>query len=356
VIVVLAVSVIAALAIGAVVAGGIVKRIRRTAAVFDQMADGDLTPRVETTHHDEITQMGHALNRTLDRTSDVMAAIDDSAAQLSSAAEAFTTRNTHLSTVADTVATDATTVASGSRDVSAGLETVAAAAQEMSTAVHDVSNAAHQAAQSAAQAVDVALTAQTAIGRLGTSSNEVNAVVRLIDSIAEQTNLLALNATIEAARAGEAGRGFAIVANEVKDLSHDTTTATQEIAARVQTIQTDTNDAITAITTITTIIDTINNLQGQIAAAVEQQAAMTEEITRTLANVATNGHHIDDGIHNVTTAIADTTTLINDIDTDSQNLAHLADHLHTLTSRFQFAAPPSGLPPVLPINDDEVVR
>src|SRR6185295_7574515 len=106
------------------------------------------------------------------------------------------------------------------------------------------------AAGIARDAVQVAKAANTTMAKLGSSSSEVGEIVKVITSIAEQTNLLALNATIEAARAGEAGKGFAVVASEVKDLAQETAKATEEISSRIQTIQTDTSAAVEAIARI----------------------------------------------------------------------------------------------------------
>src|SRR3954454_5192456 len=104
-----------------------------------------------------------------------------------------------------------------------------------------------------------------AMGALNAASREIGDIVAAITTIADQTNLLALNATIEAARAGEAGKGLAVVATEVKDLSHETTRATQEIAPRIDAIQSETIHAVDAIGEITAIIDTINDIQNTIA-------------------------------------------------------------------------------------------
>ena len=124
------------------------------------------------------------------------------------------------------------------------------------------------------------------MSRLGTSSAEIDNVIKLITSIAEQTNLLALNATIEAARAGEAGKGFAVVASEVKDLAQETARATGDISARVEAIQKDTGGAAASISGVTEVIGQIDSYQSAIASAVEQQSATTAGMAQELETAA----------------------------------------------------------------------
>jgi methyl-accepting chemotaxis protein len=126
------------------------------------------------------------------------------------------------------------------------------------------------------------------VSGLASSADRIGQVVSLINTIASQTNLLALNATIEAARAGEAGKGFAVVASEVKTLASQTAKATAEIASQIGTVQTGTNDAVAAIQEITTVINSINDIANGIAAAIEEQGAVTQEISSNMLT-ASNG-------------------------------------------------------------------
>jgi methyl-accepting chemotaxis protein len=141
-------------------------------------------------------------------------------------------------------------------------------------------------ARIAAEAVDHSHRANATIQALATSADQIGLVVKLISDVADQTNLLALNATIEAARAGEAGRGFAIVASEVKALSGQTAKATGQINAQIQQIQGATRETVAAIRNIDTIIQEVNKIATLVADAVEQQHAATQEIAHNVSGTA----------------------------------------------------------------------
>ena len=132
--------------------------------------------------------------------------------------------------------------------------------------------------------------------QLGASSAEVGEVIKMITAIAKQTDLLALNATIEAARAGTAGRGFGVVANEVKALARETAEATDNISQKIEAIQAASQSAAAAIAEISTVINQINGFQNTIAAAVEEQNASTHEISQSVAAAAKGSSDIARGI------------------------------------------------------------
>lgn len=166
------------------------------------------------------------------------------------------------------------------------------AVQQLEFSIQEISGNASNAVSVVRSAVDAAESTSATLGKLGESSTEIGKVIKTINSIAEQTNLLALNATIEAARAGEAGKGFAVVANEVKDLAMETSHATEEIISRIDSIRTETLDAVKSIESVCTVIAEINSTQEAIAAAVEQQSAMTREISHTILTVANDTESI----------------------------------------------------------------
>lgn len=191
-----------------------------------------------------------------------------------------------LLSLGDTLEALTTQLTLQASDTSEGAQTAAAAVEEMSASVQEIANSATQAVTVAREAVTAASTASDRVAQLDLSSQEIGVVVKLITSIAEQTNLLALNATIEAARAGEAGKGFAVVASEVKELARETADATQRITQMIGTLQEDSSHVTTALTAITDLIHQISDAQTSIAGAVEQQSATTNEISRSVNDVA----------------------------------------------------------------------
>ncbi len=152
---------------------------------------------------------------------------------------------------------------------------VAAATEEMTSSIGEIGRQVQTSAERTSQAVKDAATAQEQMASLSTAVSRIGNVVDLINSIAGQTNLLALNATIEAARAGESGKGFAVVANEVKALAAQTAKATAEIAQQIASVQTATSSTVATIRQITDAISELEGIAATIAAAVEEQHAVT---------------------------------------------------------------------------------
>lgn len=221
----------------------------------------------------------------------------------------------------------ATSASSTGEAVSSNVATVAAAIDEMDASIRGVATTAAEASASTAGAVDAARSTSQRIEKLGESSQEIGAVIDLINSIAGQTNLLALNATIEAARAGEAGRGFAVVANEVKNLAEQTARATDEIAERINAIQGDSTSAIEATNEIVETISRINETFSSIAIAVEQQSGATSEIGRSIEDATTGTQAIASTIVEVAGAAEETRLSTEQTKDAAAEVAQLAAYL-----------------------------
>ncbi|MFV3131158.1 methyl-accepting chemotaxis protein [Niveispirillum sp. KHB5.9] len=207
-------------------------------------------------------------------------------AELAGEADGLQNQAGGLQRAATNAADRTSAAADASNRTSANVQTVAAATEELAASIREISRQATQVAALAGDGADGAQRTARDIADLADTVGQIGQIVDLIDGIAAQTNLLALNATIEAARAGDAGRGFAIVAQEVKALATQTATATEDIRRRVEGVQTATRGSVGAIDSIVAAIDQIRSMTGAIAAAVEEQSAATTEITRNVQAAA----------------------------------------------------------------------
>jgi methyl-accepting chemotaxis protein len=221
----------------------------------------------------------------------------------------------------------ATAVAAASEEATVNVQTVASASEEMSQSLAEVSGRVSQSAEMTSRAASEAVDATGKVGKLAESAATIGEVIKLISAIAEQTNLLALNATIEAARAGEAGRGFAVVASEVKNLANQTAKATEEIAAQITRMQEDTSGVVGAIDSIGKKIDSLNQGAASIAAAVEQQHAATQEIARNTTQAAEGTRQVSTNISDVSAAVGETGAAADQVLTAAQSLSAQADLL-----------------------------
>jgi len=232
------------------------------------------------------------IQAALDTVTGNMHQLDNTAEQLSEIARTTTGRSEDVSTA--------------SSQASQNVQTIAAATEELSASVQEVGRQVGDTLNRVEEVAGATKTSNKQIRGLSAAAHPIGAVVQLIQEIAEQTNLLALNATIEAARAGEAGKGFAVVASEVKSLAGQTAKATDEISSQVSEIQEATNAAVEAISGIMSMMEAVNETAAAMASSVEQQAEATAEISSGVSQAAGQTASVSENIGDLSRGSSET--------------------------------------------------
>jgi len=265
--------------------------------------------------------------------------INDVRTATTDAVESLEETSGRLTSFADAAAAQARTASSVADDTATSIEGTAAATMELLTSIAEIRWRASKSAEMAHQSVKHAETTNVIIRSLSQAVERIGSVVGLISDTAAQTNLLALNATIEAARAGGAGRGFSVVASEVKLLATQTAKATGEISDQIALIKDGTQRVAAGIESGGETIGNIAAIAEEVAVSVDRQAAATDKIAESASHAVANAHMVAEALKTVADAIARTQTDAGAVLNLSRNLTGRTAHLeHGMNALFSAVA------------------
>jgi methyl-accepting chemotaxis protein len=277
----------------------------------------EIQRRSEAVRHEEMLRFADAFDATV---SAVVESVASASAELGAEAEQMTT-------TAGLATAKADAVAAASGRASHNVETVATATEELTVSFNEIGRQVIDASAIAKEARGEAERTEQRIQGLADSARKIDGVIELIQGIARQTNLLALNATIEAARAGDAGKGFSIVASEVKSLANQTAQATEEISLQIQSMQASSKGVVEAIAIILATMERIDAISSTIASAVEQQLVAAQQIARSVQQAARETHEVSETINGVTAASGETDAAAGHVLTAARGLSEQSERL-----------------------------
>jgi methyl-accepting chemotaxis protein len=333
-------------------ARAICRPLRELAADAELIATGDLGIAIRAGSRDEVGQLARSFETMVNNLRELIGTVANSSTEVLSSSDGMRSNAEIMTAGAEQVAEQAVTVATASEEMSATAEDIARNCSLAAESANRASESANRGAVVVENSIavmhriaDRVKASSATVEELGRQSEQIGSIVVTIEDIADQTNLLALNAAIEAARAGEQGRGFAVVADEVRALAERTTKATKEIGQMIKVIQQNTRSAVAtmvegvdevekgtgeiscsgdALRMIQEEITTLNLQMHQIATAAEEQTATTSEISG--------------NIHGISDVVSSTVDKARETSNAAQHLSRLSDSLQQIVGQFKLSS------------------
>lgn len=338
------------------------KPLREVLANIDRLAAGELAEEIPVTRSDEIgrisqglegfrlklieskkleAEMNNSQRSVIERGEKVEAinqefdaTVGDILGTVTAAAQQMNATATSMSSASEDARSKSHEVLETAQESSQNMASVSSATEELSASIREIASQTSHATEVARSAVDSAESVRSQTTDMVENAQKIDEVVNLISGIAEQTNLLALNATIEAARAGEAGKGFAVVASEVKGLAGQTAKATEDISSQIASMQQATTNTAEAIDNIVSTIQGVNDVITAISSAVSEQEGAIGEITQNIQMVSNGSQYISDNMRDVSDSVGNTGQSAGKVLSASEMLNHEADKLRNQIQNF----------------------
>ncbi|MCF6248175.1 MAG: bacteriohemerythrin [Desulfobacula sp.] len=318
--------------------------------------EGDLTQRIDIDTKDEIGELAKWFNAFIARLNNIVVDIGSNSETVTASSGELLSVSEQIAGGADDLSDRSNAVAAAAEEMSSSMNSVAAASEQAATNLGAVANAASQmkmtlgevasncekAREVTENAANKVSSASERVEQLGNSARDISKVTEVITDIAEQTNLLALNATIEAARAGEAGKGFAVVASEIKGLASQTAGATLDIKGKIKGIQDSTEDTVKDVEQITVVISDVTEIVSTIAAAIEEQSVSATEVAENIDQASVGIAEVNENVaqsSQVSSEIAEDISKVNIVAVDmtdrSTQMKKSAQDLSDLSSKLR---------------------
>lgn len=325
--------------------------------------EGDLTRRIKVESRDEIGDLAKWFNAFVEKIQMTMREVSSNTLtlassstelssifhQMQSSLKGASTKSSTVAAAAEEMSAQTLSVAEEMNKATSSLTTVAAATKEMTATIDDIATNSERARTITKEANDQAVQVSGLMQEFEKATLEIGRVTEMINKISSQTNLLALNATIEAARAGAAGKGFSVVASEIKSLAQQTAEATEDIKQKISGIQNTSMDAIANIEKISKIFGEVHQIVASIAAAIDQQSAVTRGISDNIASASFGVNESNGRVAMMSSASQSIAREISDVDnaaaemssgseqilSNATELSKLGEELRLLVNKFK---------------------